>query len=66
MKSAWLQRSICIFGKRLKKVSNEKPNNVLLVCLHHVSELRFRDVLLIYLYHIFKLNYHEFQLVGFM
>ena len=66
MKSTCYGVSFVYLEKRLKEVSNEKPNNVLLVRLHHVSELRFGDVLFICLYHIFKLNYHELQLVGFM
>ena len=42
----------------------KQPKNVVVVCLHHVSELPFRDVLLVGLYYIFKLLCLNLHLVG--
>ena len=41
------------------------PNNVAMVRLYHVSELRYRDALLVDLYYVFKLLCHDLHLIGF-
>ena len=41
------RRLISTSSLRLKQVSNETPNNVAMVRLRHVSELRCRDALLV-------------------
>ena len=54
------RRPITTSLRRLLEVPNEAPNNVAVVGLHHVSELRCCDGL-----YIFKLLCHELNLVGF-
>ena len=51
--------------RRLLKVPNETPNNVVVVRLHYILELRCRDVLFVGLYYVFKLLGHDLHLVGF-
>ena len=53
-------------AKGLKQVTNEATNNVMVIRLHHTSELHFSDVLLICLYDIFALHYYDLQLVRFL
>ena len=52
---------------RLYEVSGKSktPKNVVVVCLHQVSELRFTNVLLVGLYYNFKLLCRNLHLVGF-
>ena len=51
--------------RRLLKVPNETPNNVAVVRLHYILELRCRDALFVGLYYVFKLLGHDLHLVGF-
>ena len=59
------RRPISTSLQRLLWVPNKTPKNVVVVCLHHVSELRFRDLLLVGLYYSFKSFCCNLHLVGF-
>ena len=75
------RRAIIMSRRRLKEVSNETPNDVLVVRthnfpletpnnvavvrLHHVLKLRCLDVLLVDLYYVFELLCHDFHVVDF-
>ena len=50
--------------RRLMQLPNETPNNVVVVSLHHVSELHFWNALSVGLYYVFKLLCHGLRLVG--
>ena len=60
---AWLPISTSL--RRLLLVPNETLNNVAVVRLHLVSELRCCDALLMSLYYAFKLLNYELNLIGF-
>ena len=49
--------------QRLEQILNETPSDVLVVCLHPVSELRCYDALLVRFYDVFKLRCQDIQLV---
>ena len=59
------RRPISMSLRCLLWVPNKTPKNVVVVCLHHVSELRFRDLLLVGLYYSFKSFCCNLHLVGF-
>ena len=47
------------------KSQKKHPKNVVVVCLQHVLELRFRNVLLVDLYYTFKLLCRNLPLIDF-
>ena len=54
----------CLYDVSCKS-QKKPPKNVVVVCLHHVLELRFTDDLLVGLYYSFKLLCRNLHLVGF-
>ena len=52
--------------QRLKKIPNETRSEIVVVRVHHVSELRCHYPLLLRLYDVFNLRSHNLQLVGFI
>ena len=59
------RRPISTTLRRLLCVPNKTPKKVVVVCLHHVSELRFCDVLLVGLYNTLKLLCRNLHLAVF-
>ena len=65
LSGTYIWRPISTSVRRLLEVPNKTLNNIPVVRLHQVSELRCCDPLLIGLYYIFKLLCHELNLIGF-
>ena len=59
------RRAISTFLRRLLQAPKEAPNNVAVVRLHQVLQLRCCDALLLDVYYVFKLLCHNLHLVGF-